>query len=227
MMTEKTQPKTLCPFILINLFLFISTIIVTYFTLNFGTVAGQVDTGTTDGGFYIATFTVESNLFLGLVALISLIFALKSLKTKTALPRPLLTLYLMAATSTMLTFLTVLLFLAPVRALNGRNYFDMFLGPMFFFHFFNPLLAALNLIFFPTNKKLNLKSRLLSILPFALYCIPYLLNVVILKTWPDFYGLTFGGNYALLPLVFLVFSLVIFSISSLLSYCHNHKIALK
>ena len=222
-----TSHQKLIPFSIINAFLFISTIIVTIVTLSFGTVAGQVDTGTTEGWFYIATFTVDSNILLGIVAFISLILALNSLSSKKPLPKIIPTLYLIATATTVLTFLTVLLYLAPIRALNGRNYFDMFLGPMFFFHFFNPVIAVINLIFFTDGDKLTLKSRLLSLLPFLIYAIPYCINVVFLKTWPDFYGVTFGGQYIFLPLVLLLFSSIIFIISSFLAYCHNRRLALK
>ncbi len=214
-------------FTLVNAFLFISTIIVTYITLTRGTVAGQVDTGEQVGWFYIVTFTVESNILLGLVAGAATFFGVRSLLKRRPLPKALNTWYLIAASSAMLTCLTVVFFLAPIRAMRGRNYFDMLIGPMFFFHFFNPILAAITLIFFTDKPKLTLKSRLLSILPPAIYAIPYIINVVILENWPDFYGLTFGGQLIFLPLVFIVFCLIVFAISSALSYCHNHKIALK
>ena len=214
-------------FTIINAFLFISSIIVTYITLTRGTVAGQVDTGEQVGWFYIVTFTVESNIFLGLVAGASTFFGVRSLFNHRPLPKTLSTWYLIAASSAMLTCLTVVFFLAPVRAASGRNYFDMLVGPMFFFHFFNPVLAAITLIFFTDQNKLTLKSRLLSILPPAIYAIPYIINVAILKNWPDFYGVTFGGQLIFIPLVFLAFCLIIFAISSTLSYCHNRKIALK
>ena len=214
-------------FTLINAFLFISTIIVTYFTLTRGTVAGQVDTGERVGWFYIVTFTVESNILLGIVASVATVFGIRSLLKHHPLPESLSTWYLIAASSAMLTCLTVIFFLAPIRAMRGRNYFDMLAGPMFFFHFFNPILAAITLIFFTDKPKLTLKSRILSILPPAIYAIPYIINVVILENWPDFYGLTFGGQLIFPPLVLLIFCLAVFAISSALSYCHNRKIALK
>ena len=208
-------------FTLINLYLFISTIIVTIITLTQGTVAGQVDTGANVGWFYIATFTVESNILLGLVAAGASIVGIRSLIRHTELPRPLTTWYLLAASSAMLTCLTVVFFLAPMRAIGGRNYFDMLLGPMFFFHFFNPILSALVLIFLTNPARINLRARLLAILPPAIYAIPYIVNVVFLNTWPDFYGITFGGKYFLIPVVFLGFCLVVFGIASALAFFHN------
>ncbi len=212
-------------FTIINAFLFLSTIIVTYVTLTHGTVAGQVDTGTNYGWFYIVTFTVESNIFLGIIAALSMALGIRSLVRKVELPRLLTIWYLVAASAVALTCLTVIFFLAPLRAFSGRNYFEMMMGPMFFFHFFNPVLACLTLIFLSGPTKLTLKARLLALLPPILYSIPYILNVAVFKTWPDFYKLTFDGKYFLIPVVFVVFCLVVFGISSLLAFFHNKYIS--
>lgn len=216
--------KKLLAFTLINLYLFISTIIVTYITLSFGTVAGQVDTGTNVGWFYIATFTVESNIFLGVIAAASAIFGLRSLIQKVPLPKNIVSWYLVASSAAMLTCLTVVFFLAPIRASSGKNYFEMLMGPMFFFHFFNPVLSAITLVFLTDSTKLTRNSRLLALLPPVLYSVPYILNVAVLKSWPDFYGITFNGKYFLIPVVFVAFCLIVYGIASLLSFCHNRAI---
>ncbi len=224
-MTKPRKKNSHLLFNLINLYLVISTILVTIFTLNFGTVAGQVDTGSTDGWFYIITFTVQSNIFLGITALIALFSILRS-KNK-PLKNYLAPLYLMAATLTMLTCLVVVFYLAPLRTTVGRNYFDMLLGPMFFFHFFNPVLAALTLIFLTkTKQKLTLKSRLTTIIPLAVYGIFYFTGVI-LNLFPDFYQLTFGGQYQFIPLSTLVLATITFLISSALAYCRNRYFKLK
>ncbi len=214
-------------FIISNLFIFITTAIMVPVTLIFGSVASQKDGGPFEHWQHIVTFTILSNIFLGLVAGVSACIGISRLKSKKDLPKPLLTWYLVAATSTMLTCLTVLFFLAPARAASGKDYFDMILGPMFFLHFFNPILAAITLIFFTDGHKLTLRSRLLSLVPPIVYAIPYVINVVFLETWPDFYGFTFGGNPVLTPLSFVGVCLIVFTVASLLSYCHNRKIALK
>lgn len=213
--------KRLLWFTLINAFLFISTIIVTYITLSFGTVAGQVDTNVAESWFYIVTFTVLSNIFLGLVALVAMIFGIISIKKQKPLPRALLTWYLVAASAAMLTAITVICFLAPVRATRGKNYFDMLLGPMFFFHFFNPFLSAFAFITLTPNVKFSYKECLFAILPPAAYAIPYILNVVILHTWFDFYGFTFGGQIWPVPLIFLLISAITCGIAALLIRLHN------
>lgn len=205
--------KTL--FNLANIYFLISTILVTYFTVAFGTVAGQVDTGSSYGLSYLATFTVESNIFLGLTALVSLI------ATRKNKPNP--TLYLIAATLVVLTCLVVVLYLSPLRVAAGKGYFDMLMGPMFFFHFFNPLLAALTLIFlFPSREKLTLKSRLFALLPLSLYGVFYFAGVIA-GLFPDFYSLTFSGRYYFIPLVVLIIASLVFGIASTLAHFYNRR----
>lgn len=224
-------------FVWINLAIFVMMIIAVISTLIFGGRATRLDGGLTAGIFnlpdgtfggveikywhHIVSFTVLSNIFIGVVALVSAIIALK--KPKKAFSQKLTTWYLVAASSGILTFLTVVLFLAPMRAMNDKNYFDMLLEQMFVLHFLNPILCAVNYIFFlETKEKIGLKPRLLALLPPIIYASPYILCVCILHIWPDFYGLTFGGNnYLILP-IFMIFCLFMFGISSSLAALHNY-----
>ena len=201
-------------------------------TLVFGSWASRKDDGSLYGmqidyWMHAVSFTILSNTMLGIIALVSSIIGLKGLKKKKELPKSLLTWYLIGATSGVLTCLTVITFLAPMRAASGRDYFDMLLGPMFHLHFFNPLIAAISYIFLSGKRKATLSDRLLAVLPPVIYAAPYLICVVFIHVWPDFYSLTFGGQNHLLMLVFAVFVAVTFSISSLLAYCHNRQVALK
>lgn len=206
-------------------------------TLIFGSRATRLDDGTAignlsleDGTFngielqhwhHIVSFTILSNIFLGVIALISAIITAKHPRKE--LPQKLSTWYLVAASSAMLTFLTVIFFLAPMRAVSGKNYFDMLLEQMFFLHFLNPILGAISYIFFfETKEKVNFKPCLLAILPPVIYSTPYIFYVCIIKSWPDFYGLTFGGRYYVIPFVYLIFCSVMFVISTSLAAFHNH-----
>lgn len=208
-------------FIIINLFVFITTAIAVPVTLIFGSRATRLDDLGIPYWQHVATFTILSNIFLGLIALAATIFGLRNYKHQKPFPKSFPTWYLVATSSGMLTFLTVVLFLGPMRAINGKDYFDMLLEPMFFLHFLNPVLAAVAFIFLSSFPRATLRSRLLSIAPIVIYAIPYVTCVVFLKIWPDFYGLTFGGRYYLVPLVFLGICLIVFAISSALSFFHN------
>ena len=223
-LSEKTRRKI---FIIINSSIFLFTAIVVPITLIFGSVASRKDNLPFAYWQHIATFTILSNIFMGVVALVAAVFGIIRLKTNRPLPKLLNTWYLVAATSVALTFLTVICYLAPSRALSGKNLFDMLTGPMFFLHFLDPILAVIAYIFFLDGQKATLKDRLFSLIPPALYAVPYAICVAIIRVIPDFYGLTFGGKYYLTSIVVAVFGLIVFGISSLLSYCHNRQIALK
>ena len=214
-------------FIALNLIIFISMVVSVVVTLVFGSWASRKDV---DGSLYgmkidywmhVVSFTILSNIMLGIIALVSAILGINCYKKKKELPKGLLTWYLIGATSGTLTCLTVVFFLAPLRAASGRAYFDMLLGPMFHLHFFNPLLAVISYIFFSGKQRVTLKARLLALLPIIIYSAPYIICVAILHVWPDFYNLTFGGQYHLLFLVYIVVMGIVFGISSLLSFCHN------
>ena len=208
-----------CLFIIINLFIFITTAIAVPVSLTVGSRSARLDNLGMPHGQHIVTFTLLSNIFLGITALVSAILKIHREKTSNRLG----TWYLTAATAGMITCLTVLFFLGPVRATSGKNYFDLILEPMFFLHFLNPILAAISFMFLLKGNHVGLKSRLLAIMPIIIYAVPYILFVAILQIWPDFYGLTFGGKYYLMPLVFAAFSLVSFLVASVLAYFHNKK----
>lgn len=206
-------------FIVINLLIFVFALIAVPVSLTVGSRSSRLDHLTMPHWQHIVTFTLLSNIFLSITALVTAIIKMRRQNT----PPSLDTWYLTAATAGMITFLTVVLFLAPMRAMNGKDYFDLLLEPMFFLHFLNPVLAAISFMFLLKDHKTTLKSRLIAMLPILIYAIPYILFVVILQIWPDFYGLTFGGKYYLMPLVFAAFSLISFLIASVLSYFHNKK----
>ena len=229
-------------FIGINLFIFIAMVIAVTSTLIFGSRAARLDGGAAAGAFelvdgtfggvkieywhHVVSFTILSNIFLGIIALIAAIVALKNPKKEFS--KTMSTWYLVAASSGMLTCLTVIFFLAPMRAVGGKNYFDMLLEQMFILHFLNPILAAICYIFFlNTKEKADLKPRLLAILPPVIYASPYILCVCIIQCWPDFYGLTFGGHYYIIPLIFVIFCAIMFGISSGLVALHNRFSSLK
>lgn len=225
-MSEDKKKKL---FIILNLIIFISMVVSVVITLIFGSWAARKDIDDTLYGMHveywmhIVSFTILSNIMLGIIALISAIIGIRCYRKKKDLPKSLLTWYLVGATSGTLTCLTVVFLLAPQRALSGKEYFDMLLGPMFHLHFFNPLLAVISYIFFSGKQKATKKDRILAMLPPIIYSAPYILCVAILHVWPDFYNLTFGGQYHLLFLIYIVFLSIIFGISSLLAYCHNRQ----
>lgn len=228
---KNPKPKTALKrrlFIAFNLFIFIMTAIMVTVTLVFGSVASQKDHLPFAYWQHIITFTILSNIFLGLVALISTIIGTKCFYANKKLPSSLVPWYLVATASAMLTCLTVVFYLTPARAMSGKGIFDMLIGPMFFLHFLDPILSAVAFIFLmDSDYKLTVRDRILATLPPVAYGVVYFIFVAIVKTVPDFYGLTFGGKVYLAALVGLIFAVIIFGISSFISYCHNREIAVK
>lgn len=210
-------------FVIINLFIFLTMLISVPVTLCIGSRASRLDGGDIPYWQHIVTFTILSNIFIGIIALISAIVKFVTAKKQKPFPFSLNIWYLAAATAGMITFLTVIFFLAPMRAISGKSYFDMLLEPMFFLHFLNPVLAAISYMFFLQSEKIAPKFYLFATLPILVYAVPYLLCVVVFKIWPDFYGLTFGGRYYLLPLVFIAFSVISLLIAIVLSHFHNQN----
>ncbi len=199
------------------LFLVISTIIVTYCTVVYGTVASIADTGEGYGLFYLASFTVESNILLGIAALVLLIATIVSMVKKTKVSDKAAAFFLIGTCAAMLTFIVVITFLAPIRAMTGRNYLEMIIGPMFFFHFFSPLVGAATYVFLLDNK-IGRLGKILVLAPIFAYAIFYVVCICILHLWNDFYNFTFGGRYYITPLVFFAVCFVTYSTASLLSF---------
>lgn len=105
------------------------------------------------------------------------------------------------------TLLTVIFFLAPMSAVNGKGLASAafyFKGNVFVLHLSTPVLAIISDIFLERKEPLTKKHALLGILPVLLYSFVYVTMVVFLKWWPDWYGFTFGGRLWVVPIVMLV-----------------------
>jgi len=185
--------------------------------------AGQGQVGTFIIGLgYLKPYTMDSNILAGLLAAAVLAFSAKNRqKAGGRIPRWLMRAYLMAATCLTLTFLIAAAFLAPVRAMAGGNYFTLFSGDMFFFHFLNPVLAVLSFVLLLEGGRAVPADRLLGMLPTIVYSVVYFVMVVVLKRWSDFYHFTFGGRYYLIPAVVAVIYGAAYMISYLLCRLHN------
>lgn len=203
--------------LIVNIYLAVSTIVI--FILYFFRT-GQVDTqlfgfhGTQNLIFY----TVDSNILMSLCGICMIIFLFRG---KEKLSRPARLFFLASAVSVGVTFATVALFLTPGMALSGRGYFSLFQGDNLFFHFLNPVLGCLDFILLIPHQKFTVKECFYGIIPTAVYSLVYVLNVVILETWPDIYNFTFGGHIEFAPVVVIVMLAVAFAIALLLTRLHN------
>ena len=133
-------------------------------------------------------FTVLSNLFCALTALILLVCELFG-----AMPPWATTLKYMGTVAVTVTFLTVFLFLLPAtRSIHGllSTWTEVVM------HVVTPLLALISFLGFE-NHGLSAWVIPLGVLPVLLYGWLYLNRVVLQRAWPDFYGFDRDGKWKL------------------------------
>ena len=112
------------------------------------------------------------------------------------------------------TLLTVIFFLGP-----NMGYKPLFSGKDLYLHLCVPLLAIVSFCFMECQFALSFSLSLLGILPVIIYGFVYLVEVVILKNWEDFYGYNkdgkwkismaamFAGGFAVCMLIRILYSI--------------------
>ena len=100
-----------------------------------------------------------------------------------------------------MTICTVILFLLPsaLAAGNTREAKALFAGKAFVVHLSTPVLSILSFVLFENAKGFTFAESLWTMLPAVIYSVVYLIMVVFVKRWPDFYGFTFGGKMYMAP----------------------------
>ena len=147
--------------------------------------------GTTDITVF-KYFTFQSNVFMGVVAFIYAYYQLLILlNKKDKLPHVLLVFNHVGVTAVSLTFLVVILFLAP-----GYGFKLMYQGANLFFHGIVPVIAMINFMFIQKECNIKFKETVFAIVPSFLYGIVYFIIVVATNGYGniniDFY--MFGAN---------------------------------
>ena len=120
-------------------------------------------------------FTVQSNIFMGISAFISLFYLLFK---KDKYPTWVTILKLISTTCLTLTFLTVLSYLAPLMGINM-----VFLGANLYMHLFIPVVSIFTFIFIEPKVDLKFKWNLFSIIPSGTYGTIY---IICLTAFNDF-----------------------------------------
>ena len=122
-------------------------------------------------------FTVQSNIFMGIVALL---FAIKEIKLLNGeikdISKNMYILKLMSTVAVGLTFFIVFTYLGPI---SKEGIPSLLMNSSLFFHLTIPVLSMLNFIFFEKTNKLKFKNVLWGIVPTVLYELYYLINVLI------------------------------------------------
>lgn len=112
-----------------------------------------------------------------------------------------------ATTAVSVTLFTVIFFLAPMAIAGSGSIFAglrFFMGNVFVLHFSTPVLSIAALLLGGVSDRVTKRETLWAVLPVLVYSLVYLVQVVFLQNWTDWYGFTFGGRYALIPLVMAV-----------------------
>lgn len=161
---------------------------------------------------FLRYFTNLSNIFCAVTALIIAICSLR----KSPVPRAAAMFKFMSTTAMTLTMMTVVLFLAPMETTIGKSYFHLFSGNQIFSHFICPVLAIVSFTLFDDIPPIPGKQAWLGMIPMLIYAPVYILEVVFLKNWRDFYNFTFGGKNALAVVMLFAMAAVTWLFSFLL-----------
>ncbi len=156
-------------------------------------------------------FTVDSNILMGLSALLYVIYNNKVIKKEQKeIPKKVGQIKLIATTAIMLTFLVTAFFLVPTSIYPAWMFYQ---NSNLFFHLVVPLLSLYSFLFLEKDYHLPWKNTFLGILPIIIYSIFYTGNIIIHTqnrqvSWKyDFYGFLRGGYQTMvfvIPLMLII-----------------------
>ena len=162
-------------------------------------------------------FTVDSNIFMGIIALITAYYEFKIIKKDIkTMPKKIYLLKLMSTTAVGLTFIVVFTYLGPITEYGIKS---MVMNSNLFFHLVTPVLSMITFMFFEKTDKLSSKDTFYGIIPMLLYAIYYVINIIINvengKVSPiyDWYWFVQNGAWTIivvLPIIILITYLISF-----------------
>ena len=122
-------------------------------------------------------FTVDSNLFAGIISFIFILNEISIIKgEKKEISDKLYILKLMATTAVSLTFIVVFVYLGNI-AENGL--ISLLLNSNLFFHLIIPILNIIDFIFYIKKENITYKYAFYGLIPTLLYAVFYTTNVII------------------------------------------------
>ena len=122
-------------------------------------------------------FTVDSNIFMGVAALIFIVKDIEFLCGKVKdINKGYYMLKLMATAAVSVTFFVVFAYLGPISK-GGIN--SMLLNANLFFHLVIPVLSILTFTLFEGTNKLKLKDICCGLLPVIMYSAFYITNIIV------------------------------------------------
>lgn len=162
-------------------------------------------------------FTVDSNVFVGIAALIFAVYEYK----KKQIPRFVYLLKYIGTLGVTITFLVTLLYLGPFY---GEGLINLYKDSNFFFHLVIPVLSFISFIFYEKSDKIKFKDTIYSLIPILLYAAFYVINVLTHGSAReyDFYNFTVGGRVPITISLLIVF-VIIYLIDLLVYYLYNRR----
>ena len=198
--------------LLFNLAIFILTAYAVI-SIVFGNEGGNMSIGTQAFRY----FTVLSNIYVALTALIYFPYNIIAIyEGRDNTPQWVKTFKFTGTVAVAVTFVTVVLFLGFVYGFG-----PMFVGQNLFMHLITPLLAIIGFIFFDHAKPQPKGTLIWEILPVVFYSILYIVNVVVVPVWPDFYNFTFGGKLWAAPISLIVMYTLTWGLGVGIRTAHN------
>ncbi|MGI6221841.1 MAG: hypothetical protein ACOYIP_08285 [Coriobacteriales bacterium] len=190
-----------------------------------GINAGVLSTGRLEAFKY---FTIDSNVLMGICALIAAIEHRKVLDGRMKeLSKPCLVLQLVGATGVTLTMLITVFFLAPTAAAT-YGILPLFAYSNFFLHLVNPILSIVTFVHFEKTRRIRAVHTLTGIAPMLIYAVFYvsitLLHTVngVIEPGYDWYGFFFAGIRSVVVVV-PVIVLIAYAISHVLWRLNRRK----
>lgn len=181
---------------IINLLIFVFTLFATITMIIGFEFMGEVKILSSTNFHAFKYFTVDSNVFAGIVSLIYLIYLIKLAKGKISeIPLFLKYLKLAATAGVTLTMMVTVFYLAPS---STTTYFAYFVNSNFFMHFLTPVLCIVTFIFLEPAE-FSFKETFIGVIPMIVYAMFYIPNILLhlengnpTRTY-DWYGFLDGG----------------------------------
>lgn len=163
-------------------------------------------------------FTLDSNIFMGIVALLAAIYEYMILKGKmNNTPKYCCVLKLASTVGVTLTMLVTVFYLTPLFS-KTYGWFALFENSNFLLHLLCPLLSVIVYIFFEKENTVGFLDNLYSLIPVGLYTAYYVtvtlthLDGDVPMPGYDWYGFMLLGKETV-PIVVILFGVITFAIS--------------
>ena len=116
-------------------------------------------------------FTIQSNIFAGIMSMLYIIFAIREQRLNKQMPKIIYILKYIATIDLIITFLVVALFLGFI---TDEGYFSLYVNANFFFHFAIPLINFVCFVWFDKSFDLKIKHTFIGLSHILLYSVFYI-----------------------------------------------------